>query len=62
MIYAQWTLLVFQFANMLFLFYRDVNGVPAKEPKGFDGIIGTIISAGISFALMYSAGAYSLIF
>lgn len=59
---AQWLIVAALISNLLILIYRDINGREAAEPKGFAGVLGSLIATAGAFALYYFAGAFSEIF
>ena len=62
MIYAQWAVLVLMTINILLLIKYDIEGRPVKEPKGFEGVIVTLIAFAFTMFLQITAGTFSLIF
>lgn len=59
---AQILVIVLVTVNFLGNLYIDVNGRKAKEPKGFEGIISTLLATAIIITVYYFAGAFNLIF
>ena len=60
--YAQWFIAIALGISFFVNLYRDVNGRPAKEPKGFEGIVSTVISTAIIVVIYYLAGAFNTLF
>jgi hypothetical protein len=56
---CQWLCVINILFSMLLLLYRDVNGSPAKEPLGFEGIVSTLIAVAMLTAMQWGAGAFS---
>lgn len=52
------TLAISFFVNL----YKDINGRPAKEAKGFEGVVSTVISTAIMIVIYWLAGAFSTLF
>jgi hypothetical protein len=62
MIYAQYFILLITAIAFFRNLYIDINGRPAKEAKGFEGVVSTVIATAISIAIYYFAGAFTQIF
>ncbi len=62
MIYAQCFILLIIIVSFFMHLNYDINGRPAKEPKGFNGVVSTVVSIAITVIIYYIAGAFSKIF
>jgi hypothetical protein len=60
--FCQWYLLVAFAVKFLVMVWFDFNGRPALKPAGFPGFIGTLINIGLGYLILYTAGAFSVIF
>jgi hypothetical protein len=61
-VFCQWALLIMAGMAFLDMLKKDIEGTPAKEPKGFEGVITSIIAVAINLALLYGAGALDSLF
>ena len=59
---AQILIICFMFINFFRMLYTDINGRPAKEPKGFEGIVTSFLALALVIIIYYFAGAFSSIF
>jgi len=60
--FCQWLVIINLVINGLMNVKRDIEGRPAIAPKGFDGVIGTLIAVAIVAAVFYGAGAFDSLF
>lgn len=61
-VFCQWALLIMAGLAFLGMMKKDIEGAPAKQPQGFEGVVISIIAIAIQIALLYGAGALDSLF
>jgi hypothetical protein len=59
---CQWLIVASLVVSFLVNAHIDCHGRKAKEPKGFDGLLSTILATAISAAVIWGAGGFSALF
>jgi hypothetical protein len=47
--------------NLMMLIKRDIEGVKARQPSGFPGVIASFIAVATVVTVYYFAGTFSLV-
>lgn len=58
---CQWLILLLMVFNLMMLIKRDIEGVKARQPSGFPGVIASFIAVATVVTVYYFAGAFSLV-
>jgi len=59
---CQLIIVIFFIIGTLRGLWTDVNGVEARAPYGFSGVVASLVTMGTMIWVYYKAGAFSLLF
>jgi hypothetical protein len=58
---CQWFMVLSLVFSLFSMIKRDIEGTPARPPKGFEGVVCTIVGITITAFIYYFAGSFSLV-